>query len=60
MKKKRFSLLLSIFLILNTSTLAFASKDLEQNKTDFNNISSSLKDTDNEITKLNDEIYSLQ
>lgn len=60
MKKKIFSLLLSIFFIFNISTIAFASKELEQHKNDFNNISSSLKNMDNEIAKLNDEIFTLE
>lgn len=60
MKKKVFTLLLSIFFVFNISSRAFATKELDQNRSDFNEISSSLKDIDNEISKLNDEIYSIE
>ena len=60
MKKKVFTLFLSIFFVFSISSRAFATKELDQNRSDFNEISSSLKDIDNEISKLNDEIYSIE
>ena len=49
MKKKVFTLFLSIFFVFSISS-----------RSDFNEISSSLKDIDNEISTLNDEIYSIE
>ena len=53
MKKKVFTLFLSIFFVFSISSRAFATKELDQNRSDFNEISSSLKDIDNEISTLN-------
>lgn len=60
MKKKVFTLFLSIFFVFSISSRAFATKELDQNRSDFNEISSSLKNIDNEISILNDEIYSIE
>lgn len=60
MNKKIISFLLSLFLIFNISTIAFASKDLDESKDKFNQVSSSIKEIDNEIANLTDEINSLE
>lgn len=60
MKNRILTLGLSIFLLFNITTISFASNDLDESKGKFNEVSSVLKNLDNEIASLNNEIFKIQ
>lgn len=58
--KKKISLLLASMLIMANTHYVYATNDLQQNKTQFNDMSSELTSINDEISNLNKEIYTLE
>ena len=58
--KKKISLLLASMLIMANTHYVYATNDLQQNKIQFNDMSSELTSINDEISNLNKEIYTLE